>query len=110
MESSGSTLQVVSFNGNVPLATVVSSDVGSFLTLKISSHTPPISEYVYKADCAEWKKGASSLSKTRLLLNSLDSLRYEGIYCYREKAWKRLYLSREGIEIRLVYFFPLLFL
>ena len=38
-------------------------------------------------------------TKSCLYLSSYDSLRWEGIYCYDSKCWRRVYVSEEGVAI-----------
>ena len=63
-------------------------------------------QIVFHSDCALWNVGASELSRTRLHVNNLDSLRHEGVYCYKMKVWKRNYLTKDGICIHLIEDIP----
>jgi len=95
-------IQAYSNSGAVYIAEIISSISTLTSKIKYSEGNLNTSEYIFSSEGSMWRKGASDLTKTRLMLSSLDSLRYEGLYCYDLKAWKRLYLSREQIEIKLV--------
>merc|ERR1711991_319913 len=49
-----------------------------------------------------WNSGGVCMTKTRLYISDINSLRSEGVYCYLLKAWKRCYVTREGVCISII--------
>ena len=57
---------------------------------------------IFESDCALWNPGVTEISRTILTITELRSLQKEGLYCYGLKAWKRNYITAEGICLELI--------
>ena len=59
-------------------------------------------QLTFGAEMSLWNAGCVCMTKTKLYISDIASLRKEGVYCYSMKAWKRCYVSREGVCISIV--------
>ena len=67
-----------------------------------SSSSPLRTQVVFDWDLSLWNSGSVPIDKTSLHITALNSICKEGVYCYERRAWKRCYITRDGICIRII--------
>ena len=81
---------------------VVFEDTDTIHLVQNVDDTTRRTQLTFGAEMSLWNAGCVCMTKTKLYISDIASLRKEGVYCYSMKAWKRCYVSREGVCISIV--------